>query len=55
MKVYEMGHSFSYKIGCAASEDSDQPTHPRNLIRILAMHSVGSQGSNTYSDGQRRL
>ena len=26
------GHSISYKIVCAASEDSDQPVHPRSLI-----------------------
>ena len=32
------GHSISYKIACAPSEDSDQPAHPRSLIRVVAGH-----------------
>ena len=27
---------------CASSEDSDQPVHPPSLIRVFAVHSVGS-------------
>ena len=34
----EPGHSISYKIAYAPSEDSDQPMHPRSLIRIIAGH-----------------
>ena len=29
---------------CAPSEDSDQPGHPPNLIRVFALRSVGSWG-----------
>ena len=38
--IYEPGHSISYKITCAPNEDSDQPAHPRSLIRVFAGHSV---------------
>ena len=34
--AYQLGHSFSYKIACASSEDSDQPVHPHSLIRVFA-------------------
>ena len=34
-----------YKIACAPSEDSDQPAHPRSLIRVFAGHSVSSKWS----------
>ena len=34
--TYEPGHSISYKITCAPSEDLDQPAHPRRLIRVFA-------------------
>ena len=30
--ILEPGHSISYKIACAPSEDSDQPAHLRSLI-----------------------
>ena len=32
-----------------------QPAHPHSLIRVFTGHSVGSQGSNAFSGGQRRL
>ena len=48
-------HSIFYKIECAPSEDSDQPAHPRSLIRVFTGHCVDSQGSKTSSGGQRRL
>ena len=35
---YESGHSISYNIACATSEDSDQPVHPHRLIRVSAVH-----------------
>ena len=42
-------------LGCAPSEDSDQPGHPPSLSRAFAVRSVGSQGPNVSSYGQRRL
>ena len=38
--AFEPGHSMSYNIACAPSEDSDQPAHPRSLIRVFAAHIV---------------
>ena len=32
--LHEPGHSISYKIAHAHSEDSDQPAHPRSLISL---------------------
>ena len=52
---YKPGHNISYKIACVPSEDSDQPAHPRSLIRVFTGHSLGSQGSKASSGGQRRL
>ena len=37
------------KVASTPSEDSDQPAHPRSLLRVFAGHSVGSQGSKTSS------
>ena len=34
-KINEPGYNISYKCPCAPSEDSDQPAHPRSLIRVL--------------------
>ena len=43
---YEPDHSFSYKIACAPSEDSDQPAHPRRLIWVFAvLKTLGYPGS----------
>ena len=55
MKVNQPGHSISYKIACAPSEDSDQHVHPRSLIRVFAGYPVGRQGSKVSSSRQRRL
>ena len=41
--------------GCAPSEHSDQPAHPPSLIRVCAVHLMGSQGPKVSSCGQRRL
>ena len=41
----EQGHSISYKMACVPSEDSDQPAHPRCLIRVFAGHSIDRQES----------
>ena len=43
------------KMACAPSEDADQPGHPPSLIRVFAVRSIGSQGPNASSCGQRRL
>ena len=32
----EQGDSISFENACAPSEDSDQPAHPRSLIRVFA-------------------
>ena len=40
---------------CAPSEDSDQPRHPASLVRVFAVHSMGSTGPKVSSCGQRRL
>ena len=37
------------KMTYATSEDSDQPGHPPSLIRVFAVHSVGSWGPNVSS------
>ena len=49
------GHSISYTLTCAPSEESDPPAHPCSRIRISAGLCVGSQGSKTSSDGQWRI
>ena len=43
------------KMTFAPSEDSDQPGHPPNLIRVFAVRSKDSQGPNGPSCEQRRL
>ena len=43
------------KMICAPSEDSDQPGHLANLIRVFAMRSMVSHGLHASSCGQRRL
>ena len=42
--IAEPGHSISYKIACAPSEDLDQPAHWRRLIRAFAVHLVWNIG-----------
>ena len=34
----EPAHHKTYNMTCAASEDSDQPVHPGNLIRVFTDH-----------------
>ena len=36
-------------LACAPIEDSDQPAHPRMLIRVFNGRSIGSQGSKDSS------
>ena len=35
-KINEPAHDKTYNKTCATSEDSDQPAHPRSLIRVFA-------------------
>ena len=53
--VYEAESSERYKLTYAPTEDSDQPVHPRSLIRAFNGRSMGSRGSNVSSDGKVRL
>ena len=39
---FEPPHDKTNKIICVPSEDSYQPGHPPSLIRVFAVHSVGS-------------
>ena len=48
-KLYELQHNKTDKMTCApsqpsyqASAQSDQPRHPPSLIRVFAVHSMGS-------------
>ena len=41
-KQNEPPHDKTNKMTCAPSEDSDQPGHPPSLIRVFALHSMGS-------------
>ena len=50
--TFEPGYSISYNIAFAPNEDSDQPAHPRSLIRVIAEHYVGRQVSESSLDGQ---
>ena len=36
VKSIEPAHDKTYSNSCATSEDSDQPVHPRSLIRVFA-------------------
>ena len=53
--IIEPSHDKTNKMICAPSEDSDQPGHPPSLIRVFAVHSMGSQGSKVSSCRQRRF
>ena len=48
-----VSNDISYTIARGPSEDSDQPAHPRSMIRVFAGRSVGSQGSKASSARQR--
>ena len=51
----EPPHDKTNKIAFVPSAGSDQPVHPSSLIRVFAVRSMGSWGSNVSSRGQRRL
>ena len=40
--IVGQAHDKTYNKTCATSEDSDQPAHPRRLIRVFADHNVPS-------------
>ena len=53
--LFEAVSSKRYKMVCASIKNSDQPAHPRSLIRVFDGRSTGSQGSNFSSGGNIRL
>ena len=54
-KIFEPGHSISYKIAYTPSEDSDQSVYQCSLISVFTEHSIASQGFSTPADGQQRV
>ena len=42
MSIIEPPYDKTNKMECAPSEDSDQPGHPPNLIKVFAVRSMGS-------------
>ena len=40
--IFEWQHDTTNKQTCVPSEDSDQPGHLPSLIRVFAVHSMGS-------------
>ena len=52
-KHFEPPHDKTTKMTFVPSEYSDQPGHPLSLIRVFAVHSVGSLGPDFASGGQR--
>ena len=51
----EPSHEKTNKVACVPIEGSDQPGHLPSLIRVFAVHSMGSYGPKLSSCGQRRL
>ena len=41
-RTYEPPHDKTNKMASAPSDDSDQPGHPPSLIRVFAVHLMGS-------------
>ena len=41
-KRYESAHDKTNKMGYVPSKDADQPGHLPSLIRVFAVHSLGS-------------
>ena len=54
-KHFEPPHDKTNKMTFVPSEDSNQPGHPPSLIRVFAVHLMGSLGPNFASGGQRLL
>ena len=52
---FEPPHDKTNNMACVPREDSDQPGHMPSLIRVFAVHSVGSWGPKLSSWGQQRL
>ena len=51
-KHFEPPHDKTNKMTFVPSKDSDQPGHPHSLIRVFAVHSMGSLGPKFASGGQ---
>ena len=49
---YEPVSCKMYKLACAPTKDSDQPAHPRSLIRAFDGRSMGNKGLNVSSGGK---
>ena len=54
MSLHELPHDKTNIMTLAPSNDSDQLGHLVSLIRVFAVHSVGSWGPKVSSCGQRR-
>ena len=52
---FDPASSKTYKLACAPIEDSDEPDHPRHLIKVFDERSMGSQESSVSSGGQLGL
>ena len=50
----DVGDKFSYQLAYARIEESNQPAHPRSLIRVFD-GSMGSQWFKVSSGGKIRL
>ena len=55
IEQYEPKTSIIYKIACASNEGSDQPAHPRSLLKVFAGYSADNQKSMASSGGLERL
>ena len=52
--IFEPKRQKTYRRTCAPCEDSDQPAHPRSLIRIFTGRILVSQGCKSSSCGQTK-
>ena len=49
VRWFEPPHDKTNKMACVPSEGSDQPGHPPSLIRVFAVHFMGSLGPKLLS------
>ena len=55
MFLYELQHDKTSKMTCVSSEDSDQPGHPPNLIRVFTVRMKKAWVLSYLLIAQRRL
>ena len=55
LSLNEPQHDKIHRMTCVPIEDSDKPGHSPSLIRVFAMHFMGSLGPKLSSGGQQRL